>query len=439
MNVDVFVARQPIFDTDLKIAGHELMYRSGSANFYSGTDSTLASLEVINNSLFWFDVNQIAGERRVFINFDRTLLLSDAAYVLAPKDVVIEILENVEIDSEVLDSCRKLRERGYLLAADDISRANQMGPLLELVDFIKVDFRASSPDDQQRFIQAYGQRHTCVAEKLETQAEFELARKMGYQLFQGYFFARPVVLKGQQIPGYKMNYLRILNAVQKPELDFAELERLIRQETSVAYKLLKYANSALYAQRSQIDSIKRALVILGEQELRKWTSIVLLIHLACDRPSALVMCALIRAHFCEELAKLSGMGGRKSELFLMGMFSVLDAIMGCTMESALQQIRLPSDIQETLLGKQSPCLLTFIYQLVNMYEQGNWHQVTENGRRLRVEGDEIRDIYLRGVAWCEEIFRLLPELNAAPELRSARPETRPASSPVRNAPVYSRR
>jgi c-di-GMP-related signal transduction protein len=418
--VDVFIARQPIFDTDLKIAGHELLYRSGSANFYSGTDSTLASLEVINNSLFWFDVNQIAGERRVFINFDRTLLLSGAADVLSPKDVVIEILENIEIDVEVLDTCRKLRERGYLLAADDIAGAHQMGPLLELMNFIKVDFRAASPGDRQTFIQTYGQRHTCIAEKLETQADFELARKMGYQLFQGYFFARPAVLKGQRIPGYKMNYLRILNAVQKPELDFVELERLIRQETSVTYKLLKYANSALYAQRSQIDSIKRALVILGEQELRKWTSIVLLIHLASDRPAALIMCALIRAHFCEELAQISGFGGRKADLFLLGLFSLLDAMMGCDLETALRQIRLPADVQATLLGKPTGPLDS-VYQLVKNYEQGDWQKVAEGGRHLQIGAKEIRDIYLRAIAWCEETFRLLPDMDVIANLGQQAP------------------
>jgi len=435
ITVDVFVARQPIFDVDLKIVGHELLYRSGSANFYSGTDSTLASLEVINNSLFWFDVSQIAGDRRVFINFDRTLLLSDAPFVLAPKDVVIEILENTDVDSAVLDSCRKLRDRGYLLAADDIARTDQMGPLLDLVNFIKVDFRAASADDRQILIKTYGREHTCIAEKLETQLELEVARKMGFHLFQGYFFARPAVLKGYQIPGYKMNYLRILSAVQQPELDFSELERLIRQETSVAFKLLKYVNSALYAQRTQIDSIKRALVILGEQELRKWTGIVLLVHLASDRPSALVMCALIRAHFCEELAQMSGLGGRKSEVFLMGMFSLLDAMMGCPLENALRQIRLSPDIQATLLGKQPPGPLTAIYELVKMYEQGNWQQVAENGQRLRVDGTEIRDIYLRAVAWCEEIFRLLPELNG---VSSTSPQRAPSSA-LKTEPVYSRR
>jgi c-di-GMP-related signal transduction protein len=410
-SVDVFVARQPIFDVNQKVVGHELLYRSGAANTYTGTDSTLASLEVINNSLFGFDIAQLAGGGRAFINFDRELLLSDAPYVLAPKDVVIEILESAEVDEELLEACRKLQERGYMLAADDIALPGQMGPLVDLVDYIKVDFRAASPGDPEKLIHIYGQRHTCLAEKLETQREFEIARNLGYQLFQGYFFARPAVIKGQQIPGYKMNYLRILNAVHQPELEFAELERLIRQETSVAYKLLRYVNSALFAQRTRIDSIKRALVILGEQELRKWTAIVLLMHLASDRPDALVMCALVRAHFCEALAQFSGMGGRKSELFLMGMFSLLDAMTGCPIEDALRQIRLPADIQATLLGKQPACPMTAIYSLVRAYEQGVWELVLEAARRLRVGADEVRDIYLRAVSWCEEIFRLLPEFN----------------------------
>ena len=411
--VDVFVARQPILDGDLGVYGYELLHRSSAANLYTGTDHTLASLEVINNSLFSLDIAQVVRGTRAFINFNRDLLLSEAAYILAPNDVVIEVLETTIIDAEVLVACRKLQECGYLLAADDIASADQMGPLLDLVDFIKVDFRAASADEEKKIILKYGLRHTCLAEKLETQAEFETARKMGYKLFQGYFFARPVVLRSKQIPGYKMNYLRILNAVHRPDLEFAELERLIRQEVSVAYKLLHYANSALFAQRTHIDSIKRALVILGEQELRKWTSIVLLMHLAHDRPDALVMCALIRAAFCEALAPLSGVGGRKPELFLMGMFSLLDAMTGFPLQNALRQIHLAPDLQATLLGKQPSCFpLGDIYRLVKAYEQGDWNQVVDHAHRLRAEPDEIRDAYLRAVNWSDEVFRLLPQSGA---------------------------
>ena len=436
--MDVFVARQPIFDRDLKTFGHELLYRSSSVNTYSGADSTMASLEVINNSLFAADIGQISGGRRVFINFDRKLVLSDAASVLDPKKVVIEILEDTEIDGELLDACRKLQERGYLLA--DICAADQMKPLLDLVDFIKVDVRLSTAENQQRILDAYGNRHTCLAEKLESQEEFEAARKLGYQLFQGYFFARPVIVKGHQISGFKMNYLRILNAVSQPDMDLFEIEKLIRQDASVTYKLLRYVNSALFAQCANVDSIQRALMILGQQELRKWTSIVLLMHLASDQPDALLMCALVRAGFCEKLAELAGETRRKSDLFLMGMFSLLDAMMGCPLPEALRQIRLPEDIQAALLGEDQPSSVTDIYRLVKTYEQGHWEEVLHNASRLKVGDDQIRDTYLGCIGWCEEIFKLLPQLNGprAPSLgRSPAARPNPPAAPVRNGTVCS--
>ena len=238
---------------------------------------------------------------------------------------------------------------------------------------------------------------------------------------------------GQQIPGYKMNYLRILSAVHRPEIEFGELERLIRQEVSVAYKLLRYANSALFAQRTYIDSIRRALVILGEQEVRKWTSIVLLMHLASDKPDALVMCALVRAAFSEVLAQLSGLGGRKSELFLMGMFSLLDAMTNSPLEPALREIRLSPDIQGTLLGKTTDCpQLAAIFRLVKAYEQGNWGAVVEGAQRLRIEEDEIAGAYLKAVTWCDEVFSLIPQFGAGPAA-STEPARRPSPASTGSA------
>jgi c-di-GMP-related signal transduction protein len=432
--VDVYVARQPILDGDLKTFGHELLYRSGTANFYAGTNPTLASLEVINNSLFSFDIGQLVGEKRAFINFDHELLLQDAALILPPEAVVLEILETTVLDSEIMAACGRLRDRGYPLAADDVAAVNQMQPLLEIADFIKVDFHLATPEERKKIIDRYGARHICLAEKLETQEDFEEAKRLGYRLFQGYFFARPAVLKGQQIPGYKLNYLRILSAVQRPDIEFSELEKLILQEPSVAYKLLRYANSALFAQRSKVDSIKRALIILGERELRKWASIVLLLHLASDKPDALINCALIRAHFCEALAQLSGNGGRKSDFFLLGMFSLLDAMTGSALESALRQISLPSEVESVLLGGDPPrSPFSAAYRLVQAYEQGNWQAVGNKASVLGVEGEEVRDTYLEAVNWCETVFRMLPEFGGGLGT-SAKPVPG-----LKNAPVYSRR
>ncbi len=408
--MEVFVARQPILDGDLKVYGHELLHRSGLANFYSGTEPSLASLEVINNSLFSVDIAQMVTGTRAFINFGRDLLVSEAAHILPPDDVVIEVLEDTALDADVLAACRKLRERGYLLAADDVVSTDQLKPLLDVVDFIKVDFKAAPAAETKRIVGMCGRRHTCLAEKVETQAEFASARRMGYRLFQGYFFARPAIVRGRQIPGYKMTCLRILNAVHRPNPDFVELEELIQQEVSVTYKLLRYVNSALYGQRGRVDSIRRALVILGEQELRKWMSVVLLMHLTVDNPDALILCALTRASFCEALGRMAGLGGRASELFLVGLFSLLDAMTGSPLEQALGTIRLAADIQAALLGKRPPSSpMENIFALVKAYELGEWGQVEAFARRLRIGDDEVRKAYLEAVNWCHLVFSTLPK------------------------------
>lgn len=420
-DVDVFVARQPILDRDLRLYGYELLYRSSITNAYSGINHTLASLQVLSNSFFTLDTGEVAASRPAFINFTRDLLLNEAACVVSPRSVVIEVLENIRVDTEVLDACRRLRERGYLLAADDVSHADQSAPLLDLVDFIKVDFRAASAASQETIIRKYAPRNTrMLAEKVETRAEFERARQMGYAFFQGYFFARPVVLKGKEIPGFKLNYLRILSEIQRTEIEFYQLERLIRQEVSVTYKLLRYVNSALFAQRSTIDSIRRALVILGETEIRKWFSIVLLMHLAIDKPDALVMHCMIRAGFCESLAQLSGMGSRKSELFLLGMFSLLDVMIDRPLRETLSEICLSQDIRDTLLNDRPPTdQIGTIYHLVRAYERGDWPQVLEDAARLRLENQEIRQAYITAVSWCDQVFSLHPRTAESRRSRSA--------------------
>jgi c-di-GMP-related signal transduction protein len=407
--MDVFVARQPIFNRGLEIYGYELLYRSSPVNMYTGTDETVASLQVLSNCLNTFDIGDVVANGLAFINFTRDLLLNDAAEVLSPKAVVVEVLENVPGDSEVLAACHRLHERGYMIAADDICRADQNQPLLEIADFIKVDFRLASPAEQQKIVAQYVPRGArLLAEKVETQDEFERARQMGFAFFQGYFFARPVVLKGKEIPGFKLNYLRILSEIQSPEIEFNRLELLIRQEVSVAYKLLRYANSALFSQRTRVDSIRRALVILGETEIRKWVSIVLLMHLAVDKPTALAMHSMIRASFCESLAQLSGMGGRKSELFLMGMFSLLDAMIDRPLREALRDIRLSQDIRDTLLSNQPAAdPIGSIYHLAQAYERGDWPQVLVYAGQLRLESDEIRGAYFKAVNWCDQVFGTL--------------------------------
>jgi c-di-GMP-related signal transduction protein len=404
INVDIFLARQPIFDANTHVYGYELLFRSGRDNSYDGTDDTLATSQVMN-TLLSLGVETVIGHSRAFVNFSRALLIDERTSFLPPEIGVIEILESVEPDEEVLAACRRLRSVGYQIALDDVTDAPAGDRFSKFADIIKVDFRGTCEQCRGMLLERYAPRGIrMLAEKVETPAEFQQARKAGYVLFQGYFFARPVILQGKEIPGFKLNYLRILSEIHQPELEFFKLEQLIRQEVSIAYKLLKYVNSSLFMLPTKIESIRRALMVLGETEVRKWVSLVALVHLAADKPPALISNALIRASFCESIAQLAGMGGRNAEFFLMGLFSLLDAIMDRPLEEVLKEIYLAPDIRGALFGAAGHGKATDIHELMRCYERADWERVQALADRLPVERAGVTEAYLAALRWCEQVF-----------------------------------
>lgn len=404
--MDVFVARQAVLDRHLDVYGYELLFRSCLDETSNNRNDRLASSQVICNSFFSIGAEKLLGGKRAFINFPRDLLIDEQASILPPQIAVVEILETVEPDPEVIAACRNLKSRGYLLALDDFAR-QRSDPLSQFADIIKVDFQATTKAEQEGLLQLYGSRGIrMLAEKVETQEEFERARRMGYCYFQGYFFARPVVFSSREVPGFKLNYLRILREIHSPELQYDQLETLIRQELSLSYKLLRYVNSVAFYPRTEIHSIKQALVFLGENEIRKWVSLVTLLDLAVDKPAELVVTALLRARFCESLAGWAGLSRRQSDLFLMGMFSLLDAIVGRPLEELLGELALADDVRDALLGKASrESRMAAVYELVLAYEKGEWEGLSKTASRLGVPKEVIPDVYVDAISWSEQIFR----------------------------------
>ena len=218
--MDIFVARQPIFDKQQRIYGYELLYRSGTENFFNAVNLDDATLAVIRNALLVLGSENLTGGKKVFVNFTKSLLLSETPSFL-PKDIsVIEILENVEVDEELLAACRELKNQGYQLALDDfIWDGNGQNPLTEIVHFIKVDFRTTLPDDRKAMVDFFSNKGIeLLAEKTETRQEFQEALEMGFSYFQGYFSSKPEIIAGKDIPGYKLHYLRILKEVCREQL-----------------------------------------------------------------------------------------------------------------------------------------------------------------------------------------------------------------------------
>jgi EAL and modified HD-GYP domain-containing signal transduction protein len=403
--MELYVARQPIFDCRLRVVAYELLFRSGRNGSFDSADGSAATCKVIDSIFYSPEGEGVMGGKPAFINFPEDLLLTDGAAILPPAATVIEILETVRPDSELVAACARLRARGYRIALDDFDPAVS-NPLTEVADIIKIDFRATSRAEQAAAASYYGRRSGMLAEKVETQEEFHQAVSMGYQYFQGYFFARPVIASTRVIPGFKLNYMRILQKIRAPELDMAGLAGLITREPALSYKLLRFVNSALFSPSYPIGSVKQALAYAGENEIRRWLSIITLVDLASDKPDELVIGALLRARFCELLAPGAGLKNRAGDLFVLGMFSLLDAILNCPMEELVGRLALPDDIQSALLGKAAPgSAIGSLWRLVLAYESGDWEPVERSVSQLGVPASLPPAMYQAAIQWTGAVFR----------------------------------
>lgn len=404
--MDVLVARQAIFDRERRVHGYELLFRSQAAqNEFDGTEGGLATQQVLANSLLVIGLDNLVGTKKAFVNFGRGPLLQGWHTSLPAENTVIEVLETVEPDAEVVEACRKLREQGYQIALDDFVFRPGYEPLLEVADLLKIEIQNLPRPEQKLLIQSSKARGLqLLAEKVETYEEFEWAKQAGYDYFQGYFFARPVIVRGRKIPAAKVHCLRLLQEVQRPELDFERLEMLILEDVSLSYQLLRYVNSPLFALTSSIRSIRQALLFFGETELRKWIVLATLARTADDKPGELIRHSLVRARFCESVAK-SAQKGLEQSAFLTGLFSLLDALIDRPLEETLSGMCLAPEITAVLSG-QAPESdpLAGAFQLARAYEVADWPRVEEIARQLGVPVAGLGEVYLAATGWAQQVL-----------------------------------
>jgi EAL and modified HD-GYP domain-containing signal transduction protein len=400
-----FIARQPIFDTKGRVYAYELLFRSGLHNYFDCDDADHAAASVIANSNLLFNLDEMTGGTKAFINCTHTVLVKDLMTTLPRQQAVVEVLEDVEPDEKIIEACRRLKSLGYTLALDDFVYHENFEPLLELADIIKVDFLLSDVEEQERLAKTMIPRGIkMLAEKVETHEVYEHAKQMGYQLFQGYFFAKPVIISRKDIPTNKVQFLRILKDIHAQEVDFKKLALTIQSEVSLSYKLLKLINSAAFALRHKVTSILQALSLLGLREIRSWVSLLSIASMADDKPAELVVSSLIRARLCEQLAQPCKMGDRQSDMFLMGLFSLLDTIMSRPIDEILEEITVEDDIVEALTGE--PGTLRSVLDLVIAMEKGEWEEVSRLAAELQIEEQPLSAAYLDAVKWAQDIYNI---------------------------------
>ncbi len=379
--------------------GYELLFRDGVENYFRAVDPEAASRSTLDTSML-MGLDTLCGGRRAFLNCTRDVLLKDYISLLPPQQTVVEVLESVEPDALVIAACQRLKENGYLIALDDFVVDDPRAVLTDYADIIKVDCKIVTPDQQKAMIKRYGPwKCRMLAEKVETREEFVAAKNAGFVYFQGYFFRRPEVMVTHEIPANRLNYVRMLQAVSKPELNSREIEDVIKTEASICYRLLRYLNSAVFAFSTEIHSIRHALSLLGEREIRRWVRLVATLGAAQDKSTELVTLALVRARFCELLSPKIQHGD--SDLFLLGLLSLIDTILEMPMVTIVENIAIDHETKAVLLGGASR--LRPLYQLMLAQESGEWEQGAELARQLELSEDEVSDIYWQAVQWSRQV------------------------------------
>ena len=402
----MFVARQPIFDRNRKVWAYELLFRSdANATRCEGVEASSATRQVISNGMLSIGWDKLLRGKHACINFGRDMLMQDIYSSLPSKQTVIELTEDIEPDAEVVEAVRAIRARGYRIALDDFQPSPRMAPFIELANMIKVEMCTPKPQQEVMLREFHSRGIHMLSEKVETDADYRWALRAGYDYFQGHFFARPAVMQGTQIPAVKIHCLRLIQEAHRPELDFNRLSTLISQDVSFSYKLMRYANSARFGRQTKIHSIRRALVVLGEYGIRKWIAIAALHTIADDKPGELITQSLVRGRFCELLAVASGQSV-EDQAFLVGLFSMLDALLDRPLGDVIQDLGLAPAIDSVLRGKAAEDnVLNRIYTMVRQYELGDWDSVERLAGLLSIPTELVGAAYREALPWADEMLR----------------------------------
>lgn len=401
---EVHVARQPIFDMHLNVFGYELLFRSNFINHYQGTDGDQATHDVIANSFLLIGIETLTHGKRAFINFTANSLKNNIPAMLPPDLVAVEVLENIIPDPEIINACKKLKQAHYLLALDDFVFSPEYMPLIALADIIKVDFRATPQEKRRQLIERLKDYPVkFLAEKVETYEEFQDALQAGFSYFQGYFFCKPLVMSGKNLPEYKANYLHILQEISRPDLEFSQIEDILRRDVALSYKLIKFINSSFFGFRGRISSLRQALTLLGQKELTKWVSLIALQGIGDNKPGELILASLLRARFAENLATGKIPKAQIGNAFLMGMFSYIDALLDRPLNEILNEISLDAEIKQALLGTGYNQLF-LLYRLIQTYEKGDWDANSGYAAEIGISESEVLRAYREALVWAHGLL-----------------------------------
>ena len=396
-----YVARQPILDLRGRVHGYELLFRAGPEAVFRG-DGEFATRTMLDNSVL-FGMDKLTGGLPAFVNCTADALTGGLLDILPPSMTVLEILETVDPTPQVIAACRKLKESGFRLALDDFSWSPKWAPLVELADYIKVDFMLLNAAERVQLRQKLKPMAVAlIAEKIETQQDYKQACKEGFTYFQGYYFCRPLLLKGRRVPANRLFHIRIMELLQHNPMDFKQVGDLVKLDASLAYRLLRLVNSPACAIRQEVRSIEAALVAVGEDVFRRIATVALGSELNANRPPEVLRMAFVRGRFCELAAALCALD--PTEQYLLGVFSLLPAMLEISMAELAPALPLREKIREALLGVLSRDGSLLMW--AERYEHGDWVRCDAIAQSYGLNQGELVRCFQEAVIWAEAALHL---------------------------------
>lgn len=390
-----YMARQPIFDINNKIFGYELLFRNSEENFYpSNISSSESTRQLISNLLIDFSIDEISNDKPVFINFTKDALMTDAILLIEPRNIVVEILEDTYIDYYFIKRIEYLRDKGYVFALDDYTGDLRFDDILNLVDYVKVDLLITSPDTQ-RIISNKLRNKILLAEKVENEFDILNLKRMGYSLFQGFYFSKPQIIRTRALDASMATYIKLLDAVKKENCDFYELASVIKQDVAMVKKLLKRVNTAYYSPFGhKIESIPQALALLGVREIKRWISLIMLQSVADAKGEQVIYTALFRAIFSENITKILYADKELSDCaYYSGLFSVFEKD-----HEILDAVSYHFNLER----KEE---ISSLLDLSICYEKADWEEMVSYHANLDLRPEDIFKTYKNSLNYVDKIIR----------------------------------
>ncbi|WP_416308211.1 EAL and HDOD domain-containing protein [Neptunicella sp. SCSIO 80796] len=398
-----FAARQPILDIDKQLFAYELLFRESLDNVFPETmDAEEATSRMVEGLQFNLGLDCLTQNKCAFINFTHESLIKQYPQLLPNDQVVVEVLETVKPGKQLLAAIIELKEKGYTIALDDYIHHRIWLHFFPYIDIIKIDWKETSLETIKKVIEAIKTfpHIKLLAEKIESHDEFNIAVGLGFSYFQGYFFSQPEVLQSRAISASQMSLANLMVELSQAEPDIDSVTRVIEQDVNLSFKLLRYTQSPLFKRRSEISTIKHALSVLGNQELRRFISVLFTAQFADNKPPELTNMSLVRACFCESLACLTGHEQQKESAFLIGLLSLLDALLDTSLEELLEKLPLTDNIKQALLNHHG--IFGQFLELLTALEHADWPKVTQLEKSVNISKKQAGELYQGALQWANQ-------------------------------------